>query len=115
MQEINEVKEVEEVKETAARVGLVKKYRDLLVYKQAYCLALEVSKLTKRVPARRAVRTWTPIAAQRGGRFRQTRLKDGQSGTQPQNANVIYPLRRARWRNAGSGSSDQPTKASAKK
>jgi hypothetical protein len=50
MKEINEVKEVEEVKETAARVGLVKKYGDLLVYKQAYCLALEVSKLTKRFP-----------------------------------------------------------------
>jgi hypothetical protein len=48
--EINEVKEVEEVKETAARVGPVQNYGELLVYKQAYRLALEVSKLTKRFP-----------------------------------------------------------------
>jgi four helix bundle protein len=46
--EVNEVKEVEEVKETAARAGPVKNYGDLLVYKQGYRLALEVSKLTKR-------------------------------------------------------------------
>jgi four helix bundle protein len=50
MKKINEVKEVEEVKETAARVGPVKKHGDLLVYKQACRLALEVSKLTKRFP-----------------------------------------------------------------
>ena len=48
--EFNEVKEVEEVKETAARVGPIKNYGDLLVYKQAYRLALDVSKRTKRFP-----------------------------------------------------------------
>jgi hypothetical protein len=48
--EFNEVKEVEEVKETAARVGPIKNYGDLLVYKQAYRLALDVSKRSKRFP-----------------------------------------------------------------
>jgi hypothetical protein len=48
--EFNEVKEVEEVEETAARVGPIKNYGDLLVYKQAYRLALDVSKRTKRFP-----------------------------------------------------------------
>ena len=42
--EINEVKEVEEVKETAAQVGPVKNYGDLLLYQQAYRLALKASK-----------------------------------------------------------------------
>jgi 23S rRNA-intervening sequence protein len=48
--EINEAEEVEEVKETAAQVGPVKNYGDLLPCQQAYRLAWEVSKLTKRFP-----------------------------------------------------------------
>lgn len=44
------MEEVEEVKEKKARAGPVKHYRDLLVYKQAYRLALEVSKLTRTFP-----------------------------------------------------------------
>ena len=42
--------EVKEVKETPGRSGVVRTYSDLLVYKQAYRLALEVSKVTKGFP-----------------------------------------------------------------
>lgn len=45
-----DVKEVNEVKEKASRQGPVRNYSDLIVYKQAYRLALEVSKLTKVFP-----------------------------------------------------------------
>jgi four helix bundle protein len=48
--EVKELKEKSEVKEKSARVGPVKKYEDLLVYRQAYRLALEVSKFTKALP-----------------------------------------------------------------
>jgi four helix bundle protein len=48
--EVKELKERSEVKEKSARVGPVKKYEDLLVYRQAYRLALEVSKFTKALP-----------------------------------------------------------------
>ncbi len=50
MKEVEEVEEVEEVKEKTSRRGPVKHYEDLLVYQQAYRLALEVSKLTKTFP-----------------------------------------------------------------
>jgi four helix bundle protein len=42
--------EVKDVKEPSARSGVVRTYSDLLVYKQAYRLALEVSKVTKGFP-----------------------------------------------------------------
>jgi len=45
--EVKEVKEVNEVKDRNPRYGPVKNYTDLLVYKQAYRLALDVSKFTK--------------------------------------------------------------------
>lgn len=45
-----EAKEVEEAKEMTERVGAVRTYSDLLVYKQAYRLALDVSTQTKRFP-----------------------------------------------------------------
>jgi len=45
--EVKEVKEVNEVKDRNARYGPVKNYTDLLVYKQGYRLALEVSRFTK--------------------------------------------------------------------
>jgi len=45
-----EVKEVKEVKERTRRAGPVKQYSDLLVYKQAYRMALEVSKWTRQFP-----------------------------------------------------------------
>jgi four helix bundle protein len=45
-----EVKEVKEVKEREPRYGPVKNYTDLLVYKQAYRLALDVSRFTKIFP-----------------------------------------------------------------
>jgi four helix bundle protein len=41
---------VEEVKEKAARLGPVRTYGDLLVYRQAYRLALDVSKMTRSFP-----------------------------------------------------------------
>jgi four helix bundle protein len=44
------VEEVEEAKEMAERAGVVRKYSDLLVYKQAHQLALVVSKVTKDFP-----------------------------------------------------------------
>jgi four helix bundle protein len=42
--------EAKEVQERPARAGVVRTYSDLLVYKQAYRLALDVSKLTKEFP-----------------------------------------------------------------
>jgi four helix bundle protein len=48
--EVKELNERSEVKEKSARVGPVKKYEDLLVYRQAYRLALEVSKFTQALP-----------------------------------------------------------------
>jgi four helix bundle protein len=45
-----EVKEVNELKERKPRFGPVKNYTDLLVYKQAYHLALDVSRFTKLFP-----------------------------------------------------------------
>ena len=36
----------------AERVGVVRTYSDLLVYKQAYRFALDVSKVTKKFPRR---------------------------------------------------------------
>jgi hypothetical protein len=42
--------EAKEVKERPERAGVVRTYSDLLVYKQAYRLALDVSKLTKEFP-----------------------------------------------------------------
>ncbi len=50
---VNEVKEVREVKEAQeknARAGVVRTYSDLLVYKQACRLTLDVSRLTKEFP-----------------------------------------------------------------
>jgi len=41
---------MKEVKEIASRAGVVRTYSDLLVYRQAYRLALEVSRLTKDFP-----------------------------------------------------------------
>ena len=45
--EVKEVKEVNEVKDRSVPIGPVKNYKDLLVYRQAYKLALQTSKLTK--------------------------------------------------------------------
>ena len=45
-----DIEEVKEVKERSARSAPVRKYTDLLIYKQAYRLALEVSKVTKLLP-----------------------------------------------------------------
>jgi len=42
--------EAKEVKEKPERAGIVRTYSDLLVFKQAYRLALDVSKLTKEFP-----------------------------------------------------------------
>jgi four helix bundle protein len=50
VKEVEEVEEVKEVKDRALRSGPVKNYTDLIVYKQAYRLALDVSKFTKRLP-----------------------------------------------------------------
>lgn len=48
--EVEDVKEVEEVKEKTLRRGPVRTFQDLLVYRQAYRLALEISKLTRMFP-----------------------------------------------------------------
>jgi four helix bundle protein len=42
--------EVKEVEDRTARSGPVRNYMDLLVYKQAYGLALEISRLTRTFP-----------------------------------------------------------------
>jgi len=48
--EVKDVKEGKEVKEKTARSGPVKTYSDLLVYQQAYRLALAVSQISKLLP-----------------------------------------------------------------
>jgi four helix bundle protein len=48
--EAKEVEDGEEVKDRTSRAGPVKLYSDLLIYKQAYRLALDVSKWTKLFP-----------------------------------------------------------------
>jgi len=48
--EVKEMKDIKEVKDRSARAGVVRTYSDLLVYQQAYRLALDVSKLTKEFP-----------------------------------------------------------------
>ena len=50
VEEVEEVKEVNEVKERSLPVGPIRHYSDLLIYRQAYQLALEVSKLTRAFP-----------------------------------------------------------------
>src|SRR5215469_5132827 len=50
MNEVEEVKDVDEVKEETRRAGPVKRHTDLLVYRQSYRLALQVSKLTRALP-----------------------------------------------------------------
>ena len=44
------MEEVKEVEEKKPRAGPVRNYADLIVYKQAYRLALEVSKVTRAFP-----------------------------------------------------------------
>lgn len=48
--EVKEIEEVKEVKEKIGRSGPVKTYGDLLVYQQAYRLALDVSQISKVLP-----------------------------------------------------------------
>lgn len=48
--ESKEVEEINEVKEQDARRGPVRVYTDLLVYRQGYRLALEISKLVRQFP-----------------------------------------------------------------
>ncbi len=48
--DVMEVQEVKEVKDRSVPIGPVKNYKDLLVYRQAYKLALQTSKLTKALP-----------------------------------------------------------------
>jgi four helix bundle protein len=50
MASANDVKEVEEVKDQNRRSGPVKNYTDLLVYKQAYRLTLQVSTFSRSLP-----------------------------------------------------------------
>jgi four helix bundle protein len=50
MRDVEDIEEVKEVKEKDQRAGPVKRYTDLLVYRQSYRLALQVSKLTKIFP-----------------------------------------------------------------
>jgi 23S rRNA-intervening sequence protein len=48
--EVKEADEVKEVEERTSRVRPVKNCTDLLVYRQAYRLALQVSSFTKTLP-----------------------------------------------------------------
>jgi four helix bundle protein len=47
---VKEVEEIKEVKDRNSVPGPIRKYGDLLVYKQAYRLALSISKFTKALP-----------------------------------------------------------------
>jgi four helix bundle protein len=48
--EVEEIKEVKDVEEKTGRGNPVRTFRDLLVYKQAYRLALEISRLSREFP-----------------------------------------------------------------
>jgi four helix bundle protein len=48
--EVKDVEDVKEVKERTARAGPVRNYTDLIVYRQAYRLALDVSRMTRTFP-----------------------------------------------------------------
>jgi four helix bundle protein len=48
--EVEDGKEVKELEEKTDQAGPVRQYADLLVYKQAYRLALEVSRLSRTFP-----------------------------------------------------------------
>src|ERR1700736_775015 len=50
VKEAKEAKEAGEAKDRPERAGVVRTYSDLLVYQQAYRLALDVSKVTKEFP-----------------------------------------------------------------
>lgn len=52
--EVEEVEEIKEVKEKSARIGPVATFRHLLVYQQAYRLAVDA-----RISQARTVRAWT--------------------------------------------------------
>jgi four helix bundle protein len=52
VKEVMDVKDVKDVKDRSARAGVVRTYSNLLVYKQAYRLALDVLRLTKGFPRR---------------------------------------------------------------
>ena len=54
--EVGEIKEAKDVEKKTGRSGPVRTFRDLLVYKQAYRLALEISTLSReRFPARNSM------------------------------------------------------------
>lgn len=54
--EVGEIKEAKDVEEKTGGSGPVRTFRDLLVYKQAYRLALEISTLSReRFPARNSM------------------------------------------------------------
>jgi hypothetical protein len=65
--EVDEVKEVNEVKDRKQRYGPVKHYTDLLVYKQAYRLALDVSKFTRILPREEQFEVGWQAPSHRGG------------------------------------------------
>jgi four helix bundle protein len=50
VKEVKEAEEIKEVKDRSARVGPLRNYTDLLVYRQSYELALKISKFTKLLP-----------------------------------------------------------------
>lgn len=50
LKEVKEVQDVEDSRAKSVRAAPVRHYTDLLVYQQAYRLALEISKLTKSFP-----------------------------------------------------------------
>jgi hypothetical protein len=77
--EVKEVKEINDVKEKIARIGPVKNYTDLLVYRQAYRLALSVSKFTK-VFLEKSSLNWDASFAGAPGRCPQTLLRVGRNG-----------------------------------
>ena len=47
---VEEVKEINEVKEECRHIGPIKRYADMLVYRQSYRLALQVSKFSRGLP-----------------------------------------------------------------
>jgi hypothetical protein len=68
----------------AERAGVVRTYSDLLVYQQAYRLALDVSKVTKEFPRQEQFR-WGVKFATVAGPWQRILWKAGPSEIQRQN------------------------------
>lgn len=86
---MKDVEEVEDVKDRNPRIGPVKWYTDVLVYRQAYRLALEVSRFTGGLPREEQFELARSFGAMPGPCL-PTWWKDGRNETQLQISRGIW-------------------------